>query len=251
MIIYFTGTGNSEHVAKNLAKEIDDKLYSINNALKENINGDFINEETIILVCPTYAWKIPNIVRDFIKGCSFKKHAKIYFIMTCGGEISNAGKFNEQLAMQKDLIYMGSFPILMPDNYIVMFKPIKEDKANKLVKDANLLIKEASNLIKKQEKFKKLKVTLLDKMKSSSINKGFYKGYIDPKGWRVKDNCTSCKVCEKKCPLNNIKLVNGKPIWGKNCTHCMACISYCPVSAIEFKNKTVGKRRYTFSSYIK
>lgn len=38
-------------------------------------------------------------------------------------------------------------------------------------------------------------------------------------------------------PLNNIRLENGKPVWGKHCTHCMACICDCPKEAIEY-----GKR---------
>lgn len=50
----------------------------------------------------------------------------------------------------------------------------------------------------------------------------------------------------KKCPLNNIKLINGKPVWNKNCTHCMACICYCPVKAIEYGKKSKNKPRYYF-----
>ena len=47
-------------------------------------------------------------------------------------------------------------------------------------------------------------------------------------------------------PLNNIRLENGKPVWGKHCTHCMACICYCPKEAIEYGKKSKGKPRYHF-----
>lgn len=46
--------------------------------------------------------------------------------------------------------------------------------------------------------------------------------------------------------MNNIQLIDGKPVWGKNCTHCMACICYCPQEAIEYGKKSVGKPRYRF-----
>ena len=41
---------------------------------------------------------------------------------------------------------------------------------------------------------------------------------------------------------NNIKIQNGKPVWGKDCTHCMACICHCPTEAIEYGKKSVGSR---------
>lgn len=250
MILYFTGTGNSAYIANELAKLINEELFSINDALKTNTKSSF-NEDRLVIVCPTYAWKIPNIIRDFIKNSEIKENTKIYFVMTCGGEVSNAGKYNEELCLEKKLQYMGTAPILMPDNYIIMFKPISLEKARKIIDDSKALVNDIATKINNNEPFKKLRVSLIDKLKSSSINKGFYKGYIDPKGWRVKDNCISCGICEKKCPLNTITLTNGKPTWNNNCTHCMACISYCPVGAIEFKNKTIDKKRYTFESYTK
>jgi epoxyqueuosine reductase QueG len=51
--------------------------------------------------------------------------------------------------------------------------------------------------------------------------------------------------------LNNIRLENGKPVWGKNCTHCMACICYCPKEAIEYGKKSKGKPRYHFEALEK
>ena len=56
--------------------------------------------------------------------------------------------------------------------------------------------------------------------------------------------CIGCGKCVELCPLNNIRLENGKPVWGKNCTHCMACICYCPKEAIEYGEKSKGKPRY-------
>ncbi len=46
--------------------------------------------------------------------------------------------------------------------------------------------------------------------------------------------------------MNNIRMENGKPVWGQACTHCMACICYCPTEAIEYGKKSVGKPRYHF-----
>lgn len=48
----------------------------------------------------------------------------------------------------------------------------------------------------------------------------------------------------KVCPLNNITIVDSKPVWNHTCTHCMACIHQCPAQAIEFKKITLKKNRY-------
>ena len=60
-----------------------------------------------------------------------------------------------------------------------------------------------------------------------------------------------CSKCVELCPLNNIHLENGKPVWGKNCTHCMACICYCPKEAIEYGKKSRNKPRYHFEALEK
>ena len=71
-----------------------------------------------------------------------------------------------------------------------------------------------------------------------------YSVMISAKNFRVTEKCNGCGKCEQRCPLNNVKLTNGKPVWGKKCTHCMACIAGCPAEAIEYGKKTVGKPRY-------
>ena len=61
-------------------------------------------------------------------------------------------------------------------------------------------------------------------------------------------DCIGCGQCAKRCPMNNVAIKDGKPVWGRNCTHCMACICYCPVSAIEYGKKSVGQPRYHFEA---
>ena len=62
----------------------------------------------------------------------------------------------------------------------------------------------------------------------------------------VTDACISCGKCVKVCPLGNIRLENGRPVWGKNCTHCMACICRCPREAVEYGKHSRGLLRYVF-----
>lgn len=56
--------------------------------------------------------------------------------------------------------------------------------------------------------------------------------------------CTSCGICEKICPAQNIKLVSGKPVWQHRCEQCFACIQWCPDEAIQYGKGTAKKKRY-------
>jgi MinD superfamily P-loop ATPase len=64
------------------------------------------------------------------------------------------------------------------------------------------------------------------------------------RAFRVSEHCTSCGICEQVCPVRNIVLDEGKPVWRGHCQECMACLQWCPVEAIEAGWITKGRRRY-------
>ena len=66
MILYFSGTGNSRYVARRMADALHEPLCDMNDRIKA---GDTAPAETgarLIIVTPTYAWRIPRIVRDWL-----------------------------------------------------------------------------------------------------------------------------------------------------------------------------------------
>ena len=69
-------------------------------------------------------------------------------------------------------------------------------------------------------------------------------GFVFPKKWKFTDDCISCGKCEKICPVGNIKLHDGKPVWGKECISCVACYHICPKNAIQYGSFTKGKGQY-------
>lgn len=64
------------------------------------------------------------------------------------------------------------------------------------------------------------------------------------KNFTVNDKCTSCNICERVCPVHNIRMENGKPNWQGNCEHCLACIQWCPTEAIQYGTITTNRKRY-------
>lgn len=140
---------------------------------------------------------------------------------------------------------MGTAQIVMPENYIAMFSAPQADKAREIVAQAEPSIDRAIAAIQAGECFAPTRNKLYDRFMSGPVNPIFYKFCVKADAFTVSDTCIGCGQCAKRCPMNNVTLKNGKPVWGKNCTHCMACICYCPKEAIEYGKRASVSRGIT------
>ena len=243
MILYFTGTGNSGYVADRLAEALGEDEFSMNDAIREG-RIESIEAERLIFVVPTYAWKIPRIVEEWIRKVSFANETPSWFVMTCGGSIGGAPSYNSALCADKNLKYMGTWELVMPENYIAMFDVPDEAESAAIIGRAEPQIDSMIELLREGNAFPEKKAGAGGKAMSKIVNSCFFTFVVKADKFRATDNCTGCGICAGLCPLNNIRIVDGKPSWGKECTHCMACICRCPSEAIEYGKKSVGKRRY-------
>ena len=58
--------------------------------------------------------------------------------------------------------------------------------------------------------------------------------HINGKLYRTNKNCVKCGKCVRLCPVCNIKIKkNGKIKFGGKCVMCMRCSMFCPKNAIE------------------
>ena len=248
MILYFSGTGNSKYVAKRIADALGDEIVNLNDRIKSSDTSPVETGERVIIVTPTYAWRIPRVVRDWLRKTELRGAKQVWFVMTCGSEIGNADKYNRELCTEKAISCMGTAQIIMPENYIAMFSAPQADEARQIVAQAKPDIDRAIAAIQAGECFAPTRNNLYDRFMSGPVNPIFYKFFVKANAFTASGACISCGQCAKRCPMNNVTLKDGKPVWGKACTHCMACICYCPVSAIEYGKKSVGQPRYHFEA---
>ncbi len=249
MVVYFSGTGNSRYCAKMLASMLEDELIDSTHYIKNGIAADLITGKPWIFVAPTYAWRIPRIFEDFLKAGAFKGSDKAYFVLTCGSDTGDAGKYLKELSEQMGLEYMGLLQVTMPENYVAMFDVPSVEECEKIIEDAKGVITAAVRRVNEGGAFPEWTHGIKDSLKNGKINEGFYSRYVNDKKFYVNQNCTGCGNCTELCPLNNITIEDGKPRWNGNCTHCMACICSCPTEAIEHGKKSIGKRRYLCPEY--
>lgn len=221
---------------------IGGEVLSINHFMREGGYPALAEGDRLIVVTPIYAGRIPKVVSAYLSSLPVPKGARTYFIAACAESMGNAGKYAEKLCKTMGTAYAGIAEILMPQGYIAMFDTPKEAERDEILKKAAQkseqvarAIAEGKPLTEGPGKWSAM---------SHILNPIFYAAVVNAKGFHVEGNCTSCGTCANVCPLKNIKLIDGTPVWGKNCTHCMACISHCPSSAIEYGKKTMGKTRY-------
>lgn len=244
MILYYTGTGNSRHLARILAEKLEDELVSAAELIREGRTGDFCSEKPWVFVCPTYGWQIPHIFRDFIREASFTGSREAWFVMNCGSEIGNAAQGIRSLCDEKGFRFHGVMQIKMPENYIAMFSAPSPETAEKLIRIGGRQAERAAKQIAAGQDFPEPPVRLLDKLYSGPVNAFFYRFCIGDKKFYTTGRCISCGKCTESCLLHNISLEKGRPVWHGSCTHCMACINLCPTQAIEYGKHSVGLRRY-------
>ena len=245
MVLYFSGTGNSRYVAERIASIINDDCINLFERLKVNDLSEIKTDRDFVIVSPTYGWQIPHILRDWLKQSKLSGSKNIYFVMTCGGEIGNASKYLSRLCKEINMNYMGCAEIVMPENYIALFDAPEKSEALRIIENSEPDIEKSAQIILSDKTIPEKSIGAVDRLKSSIVNTVYYPLLIHSKKFTVSSDCISCGKCVKACVMNNIKLIDGKPVWTDNCTHCMACICSCPKSAIEYGKSSVGKPRYT------
>ena len=244
MILYFSGTGNSEYVAKRIGSETGDEVTSLFKRIRSRDYSDLHSERPWVIVVPAYAWRIPRIVQEWLEHTRLVGNRDIYFVMTCGGSIGNAGRYLKTLCDSKQMNDKGCAAIIMPENYIALFTVPTQKEALEIIRQSESAIDEAILLIRNNREFPQPSLTLQDKINSGIVNDIFYPLFVHAKKFNATDSCISCGKCVNVCPLSNIRLEHGKPVWGKDCTHCMACICRCPSEAIEYGKHSRGMPRY-------
>ena len=134
MILYFSGTGNSRWAARRLADALgDDEVVSINDALKAGEAPTLRSERPIMVVAPTYAWRLPREVDAWLRRVSFEGNRDVYFVLTCGGVVGNAAKYARRLCRDVGLRFRGLAEVVMPENYVALYDVPDEEECRKLM----------------------------------------------------------------------------------------------------------------------
>lgn len=244
MVFYFSGTGNSQKAAFQIADILNDEVISLNKCIREKQAGEYQSDKPYVFVTPTYAWKMPRVVEQWIYQAQLQSGRETYFVLTCAQSCGNAAAYAEKLCKEKKLRFCGLAQVEMPENYVAMFPTPGEAECKRILERSEPNIAALAEKIKAGEAFPPLAVSGKGRIQSGPVNALFYAFAVHDKGFTASDACVSCGKCAGRCPFGNISITEGKPVWHGKCTHCMACICGCPTKAIEYKEKSKGQYRH-------
>ena len=250
MIFYFSGCGNSKHVAETIAAGLNDTLTFIPEAAREGrYEYELAEGESLGFVFPVYSWAPPKLVLDFIEKLNISgQMSYLYFACTCGDNCGLTEKVFRKAVETKGWSLSACFSVQMPETYIGMagFKLDTPENAQRKIDRANDLLKRNIPRLINKECFSEIIVGSLAWLKTYLVNPGFNRSATDDSKYRVTEACIHCGKCLETCPLKNITLEEGCPKWHGHCTMCMACYHHCPVNAIQYGKGTEGKGQYYF-----
>ena len=248
-VYWFSGRGNSLWVAKEIAGKLSGKLVSIPSVL----NDEPVRTETdtVGIVFPVfYATNdsgIRLIIRRFIKKLE-NLNSKYLFVICTSGSMPGATIENlAKLIRSQGGGLASGFTLKMND------KPLTQEKQDKVLAYQKKKLDDISEYVLSQKKGKLETRGIIRKMALApllylAIKPAFSRRYrklsglprlpfsqLVPsadKGFQVDAKCGGCGTCAAVCPVGNIKMAEGKPVWQHHCETCLACYSWCPQEAI-------------------
>lgn len=235
IIFYFSGTGNSLKVAKDIAMSIQDcELISMGKPYK--LSNTY---ERIGIVYPVYIGGMPGVVERFVKALDISANKDSFIFAVCTSGAISGGMMNISKIIGRKggrLSYCENIKCFA--NYVGSYA-MGDDADNKAKEQSHAtkrVIRDIQSLTVKSP-FKNSSLSLIHGPCIKLLaNKD--------KDFNVSESCNDCSTCSKICPVGNIKMEYGKPMFLHHCEQCMACVQWCPKQAINIKNKTQDRGRY-------
>ncbi|MFW9952527.1 MAG: EFR1 family ferrodoxin, partial [Candidatus Thorarchaeota archaeon] len=244
-IYYFSGTGNSYSVAKQISQSLEQcELIPIAKIWQET---PIVAQADIIgFVFPLYYWGLPRIVKEFGEKLNLEGSKYLYAVVTRAGDENGIPLIQlEQILAKKGAHLNAGYFIQMPNNYILGYNVDSESENQILFEQAISKTKTIINNVRDQKiNFSPAELANVNS-DTEKLNKDFHESVLESdKRFYADDRCTGCGICEQICPVKNIIIVELKPKWLHQCQQCLGCINYCPEEAIQYSRKTLKTGRY-------
>jgi len=246
-IYYFSGTGNSLHVARELAKRFpDSSLTPIVSVLKnEKIET---NADPIGLVFPIHAFTFPWPVKRFLEKATLEPTSYKFAIATreCFARVFSS---MDRLLGERNGKLNACFSFEMPQTYVPLFDVYPQEERARTEAEMREHLACIEKIVASRETFRPedppgwflfshivypLVTAWFREIRFPDMEKSFHADH----------RCTGCGTCEKVCLSQRIRLENERPVWqdGVRCMYCFACLHYCPSEAVQIEGRSTMKR---------
>ncbi len=238
LIFYFTATGNSLYVARELAGE-SGQLLSIPQIIKGE-HLDFEADE-IGFVFPDYAASAPLMVREFVSKAHFKAQY-IFSVITFGNFAANVADWWDDFCKEKGLQNHYINTLLMVDNYLPVFDMNEQRKIDKKISEN--LTQIVNDIASHREYVSHVDAD--DRMKAWL--KRLQESHFPMEAERLlrlnTETCIACGTCAAVCPHGNFRMTDTYAEFSGPCEHCLACVHACPQKALTLERERNPQARF-------
>ncbi len=254
MIIYFSGTGNTRFCAGELASLLGDSVLEITGEMLSCPDRHTItvpeSDTRIIWMFPVYSWGIPVKIRRMMARINISADANRltnWMVCTCGDDIGRTARLWRRTMHRRGLQTAGAFSVQMPNTYVFMkgFNVDSRQVEDAKVSAAHSRLRHIALVIAKGDAVADDTVPGSFAMIKTAVIRPYFNAFCtSAKPFHATDKCVSCGKCAKSCPMENIVMADGKPVWGKNCLLCSRCYHICPEHAVAYGKTTANKGQF-------
>jgi NAD-dependent dihydropyrimidine dehydrogenase PreA subunit/flavodoxin len=248
VLYYFSGTGNSLYVARELARRLDGaRLVPMTGALEAS--RPVPAAETVGLVFPVHLANMPIPVRRFLEILDLTAARYVFLAATRIGTFSIVPTAARIALARRGGRLDAWFYLNMASNSPTGLVPGKGDQTWPEKIGAPLLAAIDAGLVPRLDDIAAAVrsrrptpagrgAVLLGRLAHAALNP-LTRDVRTPLRYRVDQDCTGCGECVRVCPSGKIVLEAGRPVWRDEvrCWYCYACFNFCPAQAILVADK--------------
>jgi ferredoxin len=265
-MFYFSGTGNAGNVARWMVEAWRERDREAEAVDLSKVRVDTIEvgpSDDVGIASPTHGFNFPPITLAFL--FAFPRTTcknRVVIINTRGGVrlfgvcvpgLSGAAQLLAALVfLLKGYRVVGMRPIDLPSNWISLHPGLREDTIRAIYERCEAITRRYANRLLDGRRDLRALFDLPQDLLIVPIALGYYLigRFFFAKSFIASAACDACGACIDQCPVQAIRLVDGRPFWSHRCESCMRCMNHCPKRAIETAHGFVAGFLFLFYAGI-
>lgn len=246
-IYWFSGTGNSLAVARTLAESLPSaELIPMARVLSNPASVPAPGPSDVIgLVYPVYAFGPPALVLRFLRRLKLSADSYVFSVCTCASTAGDALGFVRGALQKQGADVSAAWVVKQPENYPPFGSAPELDKQEEIQSAADDKVVRIAEELASRPRGVFEQAGALVRLAGRLVYPAFcaFERRAADRFFKADSRCNGCGICADICPVQNITIENGRPVWLGHCEQCFACFHWCPSRAVQY-GRSARLRRY-------